>query len=359
MSITIEDIRSSGEIPGSFSNISPGRAIFYASEDGMTTRVKERVMKVLDQCSTQRKDFKLEIKVETTTNVFLENCIVARRLNLGSLLQNNLLIAHLNCDESADAFVKEFFNLHSRDDEALKFIDKMKERPQYVDFDPLSFAPTGMLQMIVARPQAMEDVIGENETERSAEQVEDENRMIQAILTYVDKYKVEIPLEILRNCIGVTYVLTESPDDCKLIFSSEHDFWLKAANSVKLELTKLQKAFYLLLLAHPRGIESKRLMDYRDELLGYYYLVMKKGDLDKIDKTIDGFLDFKDVGSKFRQSGLTELKSRINGNLQKSILNSTCQQPFLVQSTRGLLHVDLPRKFFEWQEKEVKFKIKE
>ena len=71
------------------------------------------------------------------------------------------------------------------------------------------------------------------------------------------------------------------------------------------------------------------------------------------------FLDCKDLGIKFKQSGLSELKSKINNNLQHCILNRTCQQPFLVQNTKGVLHIDLPRKFFEWQEKGVRFEIKE
>lgn len=361
MSITIEDIKSAGEIPESFNNISPGRAIFYLSKNGIEKQIKERVARVFDQCKTQREGFSLEIKVETTTNIFLEDCIVARRLNLGSLLQYNLLIGRLNCDDSADAFVKEFFNLHSRDDEALKFINKKRVRPlQSNDYDG-SYSPSvGMsLGMIVMRPKTVEEDAEEDEAERTPEQIEDDNKLIQANLAYADKYKTEIPLEMLRKYTGVTYVLTDNPDDCKLIFSAEHDFWLKAGTNVKLELTKLQKAFYLLLLAHPQGIEVKRFSDYREDLLGYYYLVLKNGDLDAIDRTIDKFLDFKDLGTKFKQSGLSELKSKININLQHCILNRTCQQPFLVQNTKGVLHIDLPRKFFEWQETEVKFEIKE
>ena len=280
---------------------------------------------------------------------------------MGSLLQYNLLIGRLNCDESADAFAKELFNLHSRDDEALKFINKKRVRPlQSNDYDG-SYSPSmGMsLGMIVMRPKTEDEDAEEDEAERTPEQIEDDNKLIQAILAHADKYKIEISFEMLRKFTGATYVLTDNPDDCKLIFSEEHDFWLKAGTMVKLKLTKLQKAFYLLLLAHPLGIEVKRFADYREDLLGFYYLVLKKGDLDAIDRTIDNFLDCKDLGIKFKQSRLSELKSKINNNLQHCILNRTCQQPFLVQNTKGVLHIDLPRKFFEWQEKGVRFEIKE
>lgn len=363
MSIAIEDIRLAGEIPESFNNISPGRAIFYASNEGVETQVKERFMKVFDRCKTQWDNFSLEIKVETTTNVFLENCIVARRLNLGSLLQYNLLIGRLNCDESVDAFVKEFFNLHSRDDEALKFINKKRVRPlQSNDYDG-SYSPSmGMsLGMIVMRPQTTEAEADaeEVEAEKTPEQIEDDNKLIQMSLAYADKYKTEIPLEMLRKHTGVTYVLTDNPDDCKLIFGKDHEFWLKAETMVKVDLTKLQKAFYLLLIAHPRGIEVREMDEYKYELTGYYYLQFKKGDYDLMDKTIENLPEYKEVDDKFKQSGLSELKSKINRNLQHCILNHTNQQPFLVQNTKGVYHIDLPRKFFEWQEKEVRFKIKD
>lgn len=358
MSITIDDIRRAGEIHESFNAISPGIAIFYAPDDGIESHVKERVMRLFDLCSTQWDDFALDIKVETTTNRFLVNCIVARRLNLGSLMRYNLLIARMSCDESVDAFVKEFFKLHSRDDESLKFVNQELKALPSCDYAVSAPQPVGMsIGMIVMRPPAGELKAIEDVTERTPEQIEDDNRLIQINLAYADKYKTEIPLEMLRKHTGVTYVLTDSPDDCKLGFGEEHDFWLKAGTSVKLELTKLQKAFYLLLLVHPQGIEAKRMADYREELLGYYYLVMKKGDLDVIDKTIDNFLDFKDMGAKFRQSALTELKSKINSKLQHCILNRTCQQPFLIQNTGGVLHVDLPRKFFEWQGKQARLEV--
>lgn len=352
-----------GVIPDSFSNIPPGRAIFYASADGIETQVKKRVLKLYEQCKAQRDDFTLEILVETTTNVFLENCIVARRLNLGSLLRYNLLIARLNCDESANAFVKEFFNLHSRDDEALKFINKKTERPRYDYYDEPSYAPVGnMLHAIVMRPQVIDETDAEDaeEEELDPEEIADLNEILQMAIAFADKYKKDVPLDKLRPLADGKYMLTDDVDDYKLVFTKQREFWLKAGTMAYLNLSKLQKAFYLLMLAHPKGIESRRLSEHRDELIHYYYRVFKGGGDDgKVYKDINNLIEIRELDSKFEMPALEQLKSKLNKELTEGILNRTNQLPFIVQNTNGVLHVDLPRKFFVCEDERVKFEIKD
>ena len=53
----------------------------------------------------------------------------------------------------------------------------------------------------------------------------------------------------------------------------------------EVELQPVHKAVYLLFLAHPEGIEFKRLADYREELTRYYMATAKMLDKEKI---IDG-----------------------------------------------------------------------
>ena len=50
----------------------------------------------------------------------------------------------------------------------------------------------------------------------------------------------------------------------------------------EVELQPVHKAVYLLFLAHPEGIEFKRLADYREELTGYYMQTAKMMDKEKI-----------------------------------------------------------------------------
>ena len=55
----------------------------------------------------------------------------------------------------------------------------------------------------------------------------------------------------------------------------------------EVELQPVHKAVYLLFLAHPEGIEFKRLADYRDELLLYYMATGKMMDKEKVIESVD------------------------------------------------------------------------
>ena len=55
----------------------------------------------------------------------------------------------------------------------------------------------------------------------------------------------------------------------------------------EVELQPVHKAVYLLFLAHPEGIEFKRLADYRDELLRYYMATGKMLDKEKVIESVD------------------------------------------------------------------------
>lgn len=351
--ITIEQIQATGVVPESFHNIAPGCAIFYAPKDGVSSSTKKLVLDLFDKCKTQREGFALKIDVETTSNQFLQNTIVAKRLNLGSLYRYNLLIGCVNCKESVDAFIKEFFNLASRDDEALKLMNKKQPEPRYDFFDEPSFAPTGMIQMIVMKPTDEEENDFEDVMERTSEQIEDDNKLIQQILDYAYKDHEEVALELLERLSPRIYTHGE----CKLLLTEGYRFWIKAGNTVELDLTKRETALYLFLLAHSEGIEKKRISEYKEEIEDYYFNQFKKLNDKREDKAIENLVAFKDTRNGYKLKALDECTNRINSALNQCIMNRTSQMPFKIQNTDGVLHVDLPRKFLEWDKKNVIFKI--
>lgn len=359
--ITIEEIKAAGPIPESFYNIAPGCAVFYASEEGVSASTKRLVVELFEKCAKERENFKLKIEIETTSNQFLADTIVARRLNLGSLCRYNLLMAPVNSEKTIDAFVGEFFNLTSRNDEALKWINKKSRGGQpfsshYDDFDEPSFAPTGMtLGMIVMNRPPIAEEDNEEVIEKSPEQIAKEGKLIKAILDFADEKNEEMALELLERYWPRIY----THGDCKLLFTEEQQFWLKAGTSVELKLTKREAALYLFLLAHPKGVEKKRIADYKEEIADYYFILHKRPNGDKVDKTIDNLVAFKETRDGYKMKALDECTSRINAELDNCIMNRTSQLPFIVQNTDGVLHVDLPRKHFEWLVKEVKFIIQE
>ena len=72
----------------------------------------------------------------------------------------------------------------------------------------------------------------------------------------------------------------------RLIITEDYRFIL-ADYQKEIELQPVHKAVYLLFLAHPEGIEFKRLADYREELTKYYTATAKGLDRDKIVEGVD------------------------------------------------------------------------
>jgi len=72
----------------------------------------------------------------------------------------------------------------------------------------------------------------------------------------------------------------------KLLITEDYRFVLVDYNQ-ELELQPVHKAVYLLFLAHPEGIEFKKLSEYREELIGYYMATAKMMDKEKIIEGVD------------------------------------------------------------------------
>lgn len=68
----------------------------------------------------------------------------------------------------------------------------------------------------------------------------------------------------------------------RLQITKDYRFILVDYQNREVELQPVHKAVYLLFLAHPEGIEFKRLGEYRDELTRYYMATAKLLDKEKI-----------------------------------------------------------------------------
>ena len=60
---------------------------------------------------------------------------------------------------------------------------------------------------------------------------------------------------------------------------------------IEIGLRPLEMAFYLLFLKHPEGIEFKKMIDHRDELLRYYGYYANRGTPEEQAKTIDKLVE--------------------------------------------------------------------
>ena len=68
----------------------------------------------------------------------------------------------------------------------------------------------------------------------------------------------------------------------RLLITKDYRFVLLDYEHKEVELQPVHKAVYLLFLAHPEGIEFKRLGEYREELTRYYMATAKLMDKEKI-----------------------------------------------------------------------------
>lgn len=72
----------------------------------------------------------------------------------------------------------------------------------------------------------------------------------------------------------------------RLLITKDYRFILTDYNH-EVELQPVHKAVYLLFLAHPDGIEFKRLAEHRSELLQYYMATASSMDKLKIEESVD------------------------------------------------------------------------
>ena len=73
----------------------------------------------------------------------------------------------------------------------------------------------------------------------------------------------------------------------RLLITRDYRFFLVDYQNREVELQPVHKAVYLLFLAHPEGIEFKRLGEYREELTRYYMATAKLMDKEKIVEGVD------------------------------------------------------------------------
>ena len=111
----------------------------------------------------------------------------------------------------------------------------------------------------------------------------------QEVKRLVSQLQAEGRTDLLLHAIGVPLLEELRIEAAKgrlsrLVITKDYRFILEDYQK-EVELQPVHKAVYLLFLAHPEGIEFKRLADYRTELLRYYMATGKM--LDKENNAIN------------------------------------------------------------------------
>ena len=114
----------------------------------------------------------------------------------------------------------------------------------------------------------------------------------QELKRLVSQLQAEGRNDLLLKAIGVPLLEELRIEAAKgklsrLVITKDYRFILADYNNKEVELQPVHKAVYLLFLAHPEGIEFKKLADYREELTRYYMTTAKLMDKEKILEGVD------------------------------------------------------------------------
>lgn len=114
----------------------------------------------------------------------------------------------------------------------------------------------------------------------------------QEVRRLVGELQAEGKYDLLLKAVGVPLLEELRIEAAKgrlsrLVITEDYRFILTDYDNKEVELQPVHKAVYLLFLAHPEGIEFKRLADYREELTRYYMATAKLMDKEKILEGVD------------------------------------------------------------------------
>lgn len=138
----------------------------------------------------------------------------------------------------------------------------------------------------------------------------------------------------------------------RLMITQDYRFVLTDYDNKEVELQPVHKAVYLLFLAHPEGIEFKRLAEYREELTRYYMATAKLMDKEKIIEGVEHLVNPLDNAINEKCSRIKKAFLELMDEYRASyyIISSHTQKHFAGSSRvwyERLKVITLPRELVE------------
>ena len=180
----------------------------------------------------------------------------------------------------------------------------------------------------------------------------------QEVKRLVSQLQSEGRTDLLLHAIGVPLLEELRIEAAKgrlsrLVITKDYRFILEDYQK-EVELQPVHKAVYLLFLAHPEGIEFKRLADYREELTRYYMATAKMLDKDKIIEGVDHLVNPLDNAINEKCSRIKKVFLDLMDVYTASyyIISSHTQKQFSGSSRiwyQRLKIITLPRELVVWK----------
>lgn len=115
---------------------------------------------------------------------------------------------------------------------------------------------------------------------------------------YIDTLAGEIRQRVEQlRMMGVTdYAIRQmialpEPKLSRMVITKDYRILLPDYDNMEITMPTLSKVVYFFFLRHPEGMRFKEMIDHREELLGIYYRLSNREDVEKLEQSIDELVD--------------------------------------------------------------------
>ncbi len=201
----------------------------------------------------------------------------------------------------------------------------------------------------------MENLVGETDDEGDGmmEKPKTAEELAQVVKRLAEMLHAAGRKDLLLQAIGVPLLEELRVEAAKVNLSrlritEDYRFLLVDYGNKEIELQPVHKAVYLLFLAHPEGIAFKKLIEYRDELRGYYVKTAPNMDRQKMEESIDHLVNPLDnaINEKCSRIKKTILDLMDEYTASYYIISSHAEKPILGSNRvwfQRLKVINLPR----------------
>ena len=126
------------------------------------------------------------------------------------------------------------------------------------------------------------------------------------------------------------------PKLSKLLISKDYRLFLTDYNNMEITMPTLSKVVYFFYLRHPEGLRFKELIDYKDELLYIYYRISNRGEVEKMEQSIDELVDST-------RNSINEKCSRIRSAFVSRFCDDLAKYYYITYGEGRAKHIALDR----------------
>lgn len=181
----------------------------------------------------------------------------------------------------------------------------------------------------------------------------------ETLKALVQDLQMEGRTDLLLHAIGAPLleelrIESARPTLSRLRITEDFRFFLMDYGNREVDIQPVHKAVYLLFLAHPEGIEFKRLQDYRDELRFYYAAVAPNLDPEKLEESVSRLVNPLDNAINEKCSRIKNAFLKMMDSYSASYYIVSSHTKKHVQSSARIWYlrlklITLPRELIVWE----------